>query len=85
MQLALALHGLILYPLTFMESLSLGQQSKSTEQKKGTIPCESQFSIVPSMTLGSKQTSKPHSQNWVNCSQKELDFNLKFPFKGFLL
>lgn len=61
---------LILHLLTFIEFLSLGQQPKSTEQKRGTSPSESHSSIVSSLTLGSKQTNKPSSQNGLNCSQE---------------
>lgn len=67
---ALAFHGLILHPLTFIEFLSLGQRSKSIEQKKGISPSESHSIFVPSLTLASKQTNKPSSQNGVNCSQE---------------
>lgn len=68
--IALVFHGLILYLLTCIEFLSLGQQSKNTEQKKGISPSEGHSSIAPSLTLGSKQTNKPSSQNGVNCSQE---------------
>lgn len=53
--------------------------------QKEASPCKSRGSIVPSLTLGSKQTNRRAHRAGPVLPQKNCDYNFKLPLKGSLL